>query len=333
MGIWARLGDVLARHGRAAMVTVVGTRGSAPREAGARLIIDPDGGFTGTIGGGTLEWRAIAMAQARLADRTANRAESRTFLLGPDMGQCCGGQVELLVEVFSADDGTAVAAFAEREEAGPFTTSGAVTATTGVVRTVTEDETLAPGRARMSHGVLTEGFGEERRTLLLFGAGHVGRALALALAPLPFTVKWFDPRPDAFPAFLPAHVTTGALDDPAEIFAAAPDGAFVLVMTHSHQLDLALVGAAFSEGRFPYVGLIGSKSKRVRFERRLAQAGISQAQISTLVCPIGVGGIHSKLPAAIAAATVAELLVRDEALRAETAPIEGAHDRLHGQAG
>jgi xanthine dehydrogenase accessory factor len=114
---------------------------------------------------------------------------------------------------------------------------------------------------------------------------------------------------------VPRNVTAHRLDDPAEAIAVAPAGSFILVMTHSHALDQALVGAALAAGRFPYVGLIGSASKRVRFERRLADAGVAPEQIAKLVCPIGVDGIESKAPATIAAATVAELLIRDEALR------------------
>ena len=313
MLVWGRLGEAIDRAGRAALVTVAAARGSAPREPGARMIVPPDGGFTGTIGGGTLEWRAIALAQGALADPAA-KVEKRSFALGPALGQCCGGHVDLVIEVFGEDERDMVAAFAERETAGPFATRGGIT-DAGVVRTAVSG-TVAPGTASFSHGVLIEGFGEQRRPLLLFGAGHVGKALVMALAPLPFAVTWVDPRPDAFPAHLPGNVEVRRLDDPTEALAAAVAGTFVLVMSHSHQLDLALISAAFADDRFPYVGLIGSSTKRARFERRLAEAGIPKQRIAALVCPIGVGGIKSKVPAVIAAATAAELLVRDEALRA-----------------
>src|SRR5581483_12098851 len=146
----------------------------------------------------------------------------------------------------------------------------------------------------------------------------------LALAPLPFAVTWIDPRPDAFPAMAPANVTLRQADDPAAALQAAPDGAFVLIMSHSHQLDLALTVAALADPRFPYVGLIGSKTKRARFERRVAEAGVPAERLAALVCPIGVPGVRSKLPAAIAAATAAQLLAYDEAIRA--AALGGAMD-------
>jgi xanthine dehydrogenase accessory factor len=313
MPVWLRLLEAIDRHGGASLVTVAATKGSAPREPGARMIINPDGTFTGTIGGGALEWQAIALAQSAMA-RPAGAAEMRRFALGPELGQCCGGQVDLLVETFSASDRPTIADLANREAAGSFVTAGRLTAG-GIERQVIDDE-LAAGSASYRDGLLREGFGDERRQLILFGAGHVGRALVLALAPLPFTVTWVDPRPDAFPTYVPVNVALSRVDDPESALASAPSDAFVLIMTHSHQLDLALVHAALAEARFPYVGLIGSKTKRARFEKRLAETGIPAARIRSLVCPIGVGGIKSKVPAVIAAATAAELLVRDEALRA-----------------
>jgi xanthine dehydrogenase accessory factor len=321
--LWPRVLEALDRHGRAAMVTVAATRGSSPREAGARLIVHPDGGFTGTIGGGTLEWRALALAQAALADRHAKLAQVRTFALGPQLGQCCGGSVDLVIELIDRSQREVVADFARREEAGRLVTISTVSAA-GVDRQVADGDDMAPGSATLSGNLLREGFGEDRRPLILFGAGHVGRALVLALAPLPFAVTWVDPRPDAFPAFVPQNVSLRDFPDPADAFADAAAATFVLVMTHSHQLDLALVHAALGDDRFPYVGLIGSKSKRARFEHRLAEAGVARDRIAALVCPIGVAGIHSKMPAVIAAATTAELLVKDEALRAAAAPVEHA---------
>ena len=318
MPVWSRLLDAIDRHGGAAMVTVAATRGSAPRDAGARMIVNPDGTFTGTIGGGALEWQAIALAQAAQSTPPEPRAEVRRFALGPELGQCCGGQVDLVIEVFGPTDRPSVAGFASREAAGPFATSGRLTPE-GVIRALAPDA-LLPGSAVYQNGILREGFGDERRRVILFGAGHVGRALVLALAPLPFTVEWIDPRPDAFPAYVPGNVETVRAEDPAALLAGAPADSFVLVMSHSHPLDLALVHAALRDERFPYVGLIGSKTKRARFERRLAEAGVPRARIKSLVCPIGVVGIHSKAPAVIAAATAAELLVRDEALRADKVP-------------
>ena len=188
----------------------------------------------------------------------------------------------------------------------------------GVERRIVDDAS-APGTAQFAAGVLSEGFGDDRRPLFLFGAGHVGRALVLAMAPLPFSVTWIDPRPDTFPAYVAANVATVGVSYPLMALTGAPAGSFVLAMTHSHALDLAVVHAALADARFDYVGVIGSKTKRARFAKRLAEGGIASERIAQLVCPIGVEGIRGKAPAVIAAATVAELLVRDDALRAAQA--------------
>jgi xanthine dehydrogenase accessory factor len=92
-----------------------------------------------------------------------------------------------------------------------------------------------------------------------------------------------------------------------------------------------VVQAALADGRFPYVGLIGSKSKRARFENRLATGGIDRERVAGLVCPIGIEAVHSKVPAVIAAATVAQLLVRDEALRAAAKPDSPASRLIAGR--
>jgi xanthine dehydrogenase accessory factor len=324
-GVWEQVLKALDRHGRLAMVTLAATRGSSPREAGARMLVNPDGTFTGTIGGGTLEWKTIAMAQAALANPSAPKAEARGFALGPELGQCCGGNVDVIVEIIENSARDTIAGFARREAEGALVTRGRLSAEKGVLREIADVE-MEPGSASFSGGVLTEGFGDARRALYVFGAGHVGRALVFALAPLPFDVTWLDARAEAFPGFTPGNTTARIFTDPAAELAAAPDGAFVLVMTHSHQLDLAIVSTALGAGRFPYVGLIGSKSKRARFTRMLAAAGISGDRIASLVCPIGIAGVHSKAPGVIAAATVAEMLVRDEVLRAASAPLAPAHD-------
>ena len=88
-------------------------------------------------------------------------------------------------------------------------------------------------------------------------------------------------------------------------------------MTHSHALDLEIVAAALSAGRFGFVGLIGSSTKRARFLSQMRAAGVSEAALAHLVCPIGVAGLESKDPAVIAASTAAQLLIVSERLGAE----------------
>lgn len=313
MQVWTTVERALSAHPACALITVVEVRGSAPREAGARMVVMPDGGFLGTIGGGALEWQAIAQARENLAHRSPLTRLSR-HVLGPELGQCCGGSVRLLTEVFERKRMEEVRGLAETEREGPFETRAEVTGER-IYRNQAPRGEMAPGAPlRLSSRHLRERFGERRRCVAIFGAGHVGRSLMLALAPLPFDVIWIDERADAFPAVLPANVRPLPSREAAAEIAGLPERAFIVVMTHSHPLDLAIVHAALAAARFDYVGLIGSKSKRARFTRRLREAGLRDDAIAELVCPIGVDGIRSKLPAAIAAAVTAELLRREESL-------------------
>lgn len=326
MLVWSDVLAMLDRCDRAAMATIAAVRGSSPREAGARMVVGPDGTFTGTIGGGALEWQALARARAMLDAEDAGGAQVRSFALGPELGQCCGGHVDIVFETFGAAARPAVAELAARESGGRFATRGRI-GDGGVMRTVLDDVPRDGDGTSFEGGVLTETFGDARRRLYLFGAGHVGRALVLAMAPLPFSVVWIDGRADAFPSHVPRNVTPRPLADPAAAVADAGEGSFALVMTHSHQLDLAAVEALLGDARFAFVGLIGSRTKRSRFEKRLAEAGVAADRIAAMVCPIGQPGIRSKAPAVIAAATAADLLERDEALRREGADSAAAQYR------
>lgn len=302
MKVWGHIAKALETHGTCAMVSVVSVEGSAPREVGARIVVTPLG-FHGTIGGGTLEWQAIAKAQAQLGKPSQHKLSSHS--LGPDLGQCCGGRVKLMTEAFAKNDLAEAKGFAAQEEKGVFAVSG-----------------------RIMEPDFVEQFGDSNRKLYLFGAGHVGRALVLALAPLSFDVIWIDPREGAFPSVVPSNVVTIHSENPAAEIANAPSGSFALVMTHSHPLDLQIIDAVLRGPNFAYAGLIGSATKRARFSKRLREAGVMENRIHELVCPIGISSIKSKHPAAIAAATAAQLLSRDEVLRTAAAPLAGTVDSV-----
>jgi xanthine dehydrogenase accessory factor len=322
MQLWQTLSCLIRDHGRCAMVTIIETKGSAPREAGARLFVIEDGGYRGTIGGGALEWRAIAEAQGALSRQSWDMKVS-SAVLGPDLGQCCGGQVRMLTEIFTSSDLDWIGDFACRESSAPFSTELSLS-DAKVKRRIVEHGGRA-GAVRIANGnVLYETFGEDRRTILLFGAGHVGRALVLALAPLPFAVSWIDSRPQSFPSALPAAVTPLLAENPAALLDLSAMGSFVVVMTHSHAMDFDIVLRAFQLDKFGYIGLIGSETKRARFISRLRAAGINDSKSNSLVCPIGMSGIKSKHPAVIAASTAAELIARDEQLRLSAHPVPAA---------
>ena len=157
--------------------------------------------------------------------------------------------------------------------------------------------------------------------VVVFGNGHVGRALIEVLGVVPAQVRWVDGRGADFPQRVPDNVHVIVSDAPEEELRDAPAGAFVVVTTHSHALDFTLIEAALERDDWRYVGLIGSKSKRAQFERRLAAREGSLEAFARVRCPIGAEGpaIKSKHPGAIAVAIVAELLVVREARARSTA--------------
>ncbi|MCB5176251.1 xanthine dehydrogenase accessory protein XdhC [Microvirga lenta] len=306
MKVWRQLAEFVGRHGSAALVSVHEVKGSAPREAGARMVVRPDGAFHGTIGGGQLEFLMLDIARDMLA-RGDRQARLLDQALGPDLGQCCGGRVKILIETFDGHDLEDIERLAEAEEGGTFEVECRL-----VDGRVVRDMSSAVGDDAETQWHETHG--EERTPVLVFGAGHVGRALVLALAPLPFSVRWLDDREDAFPRHVPGNAVAVRMQDPAAEIAQAPPEALVLVMTHDHPLDMAITAAALSRG-FPYVGLIGSATKRARFEKRFRELGLSESRIGSLVCPIGLPGIGGKEPAVIAASVAAQLLqVRERGL-------------------
>jgi xanthine dehydrogenase accessory factor len=309
MQTFNRLIEALKAEGAGALVSIVKVDGSSPRESGTRMVVRPSGAFNGTIGGGQLEWQALAAAQEALAKGRAAPVR-RTVLLGPDLAQCCGGRVEWLIETFDKRDAAELEKLAAAERQGPLVTQAIRTEDGRLSRKVAPAPApTGPAIETQPDGTLVERFGDGWTDLYLFGAGHVGRALVLALAPLPFRVRWIDPRQEAFPLRAPTNVMMiQAADPPAELDQ-APVGAQALVMTHSHPLDLAIVSKALAMERFAFVGLIGSATKRARFLSQMRAAGLTQAMLDRLTCPIGLPGVEGKEPAVIAAAVAAQLLI------------------------
>lgn len=172
----------------------------------------------------------------------------------------------------------------------------------------TRDFPLGPALGQCCGGhvtVLFEVLRPPKLHVALFGAGHVGKALVKILADLPCRVTWIDPRPEAFPASLPANVSLMRTAQPAQAVTGLPPGCILLVMTHDHQLDYAIAAAALARADLPVVGLIGSATKRARFASRLARQGLT---LDRLLCPIGLPGIDGKQPEIVALSVAAQLL-------------------------
>jgi len=306
--------------GPAAMVSVLAAEGSAPRDAGTRMIVTGDRAF-GTIGGGNLEFRALEQARAILGQPPGSW-RVQDYPLGPLLGQCCGGRVRLLVEHVDPARLSWIAAAAE----------GRALVTTlkrsHVERRVIDEfaPTLlsARGEGPREGSSFVETLGGRHRPIYLFGAGHVGQAIARHAASLPFRLAWFDSRP-VFGSL--DGVTIVAEKAMAQCIAEAPAAAAVVIMTHDHALDFQLTEAALGRAPFAFLGLIGSTTKRARFLSRLERAGVADAARARLTCPIGLEGVVGKEPDVIAVAVLAQLLqlpTQDLAAEADEAEIHCA---------
>ena len=291
-----------------ALVTVLSTEGSAPRRAGTRMAVTARASV-GTIGGGALEHQAIDQARRILVDAPGSW-RVQDWPLGPLLGQCCGGQVRLMIEHLHFDPaGWDWTDYVERRKpiAAYFPEAGEP-----VLRFPAEhceagiQPPLPPRAAKPGKGTIFIEPDDRRRDrpLLMFGAGHVGVAIAGRLPRLPFRLAWFDPRQNrAIPGV--------SLEDEESMVARAAEaepGAAVLIFTHDHGLDYRLTAAAL-RSRASFVGLIGSETKRARFLSRLREEGVDP---SRLTCPIGIAGITGKQPDVIAIAVIAQLLLLED---------------------
>ena len=327
-----RLARALAHRGPVARVVVAGTRGSVPREVGAEMLVWDDG-QAGTIGGGALEWEAARAARAMLAEageagrdgppeieapdtapsiarapeiggrdvadgetasqgRRAPPARRLTrHPLGPALGQCCGGAVSLATEVIvCVPDGSHRAVRLEGNAPEP---DGA-------------------GPTRIEDGWLVEPVVRTREPLWIWGAGHVGRALVATVAPLErHDIAWVDVARNRFPEDATDPIVAA---DPTVLAARAPRDARHLIVTHSHELDLALCHALLRRG-FASCGLIGSATKWARFRARLRALGHAEGAIARIDCPIGDPAL-GKHPQAIAIGVAMGLLRPARRLRA-----------------
>jgi xanthine dehydrogenase accessory factor len=322
----------LSQHAAVARVTVIALRGSAPREPGATMLVALDGTL-GTIGGGRLEWQAIHAARELLRNRDAAPVRIDDLILGPDLGQCCGGRVELWLERLTRRDlpwlreathrlrgarcvsiATGVAGRVASHRVLPSVSSAAEldlqhSAASHPVLQHSTAVNLTLQRSTSGNLTLLETLRPKRLPLSVFGAGHVGQALIQLLFPLDlFDITWIDSRSGLLPSGLPDSVTTQPCATPTDLVDTAPPGTHYVVLTHDHALDYELCRLILARDDAGWLGLIGSASKSARFRSRLLRDGISRERLSALNCPIGIDGIASKLPAAIAIAIAAQLL-------------------------
>lgn len=256
---------------RAMLVTVMESKGSTPRDTGTRMLVARDS-VSGTIGGGHLEWQAIAQARHAL-DECDTRMPApwvRTFALGPTLGQCCGGVVTLQ---FAPLDAAAIRAW-PMAQGLHIELHGAGHVGQAIIKLLTDLDFSVRWIDTRDHGDADACLPD-----------------AAALQSLPAHINW-----------LPS-------DCPEAEVADAPVGAIHLVLTHRHDLDLRIIEAVLRRDDSLFAGLIGSQTKRAKFLHRLQEKGLSPAQLAHMSCPIGLHGLQGKEPAVIAVAVVAQLLM------------------------
>ncbi len=240
------------------LVTVLGVRGSAPRDSGTKMIVTEQQTYN-TIGGGNLEFMVTERARLML-QQTISEQHLEHYPLGPKLGQCCGGSTTIFFEFFASS----------------------------------------------------------RANVMLFGAGHVGTALSKIMLDLPVSLRWVDNRAEQFPQ-PQANALEGARhegaqldeivsDDPEKEVANMPADSYFIIMTHDHELDFKLCVATLKRGDARFIGLIGSKTKWLRFSKRLADVGFSEDQIKQIHCPIGLDDVSGKRPMEVAVSIAGQFI-------------------------
>ncbi len=252
----------LQSAGAFALVEIEMVHGSTPREKGAWMLVSNDRTFR-TIGGGQLENMAIEKARKLLSAPDGKSVEMR-IPLGPHIGQCCGGLVNLRIARLGNSE---IADLANRF------------------------------KLEM----------DELPDVLIFGAGHVGKALAQALSLLPVKPILIDTRVEELMS-APKHVDTRQVAIPEAEVRNARNGSAFVILTHDHSLDFLIAREALARRDAAYVGMIGSRTKRATFRNWLRRENGNEVGMDQLVCPIGDGPVSDKRPEVIAALVVAEIV-------------------------
>ena len=261
---WTSAVADLERSGRAyVLITLLGARGSTPRDSGTKMVVSEETTY-GSIGGGHLEFKTLEIA-ARLLRQGESAQHIEHFPLGAKLGQCCGGSTTVLFESFAGN----------------------------------------------------------HFNIMLFGAGHVGKALAGILAQMPCSLHWVDSRSELFPAGPLASIMPILSDEPQGEVINMPPGAYYLIMTHNHQLDYAILETVLKRGDAAYVGLIGSATKWRRFKLRLAHRGFPESVQERVHCPIGLSEVPGKRPIEVAVSVAGEIIANFHAEDGEQATQRG----------
>jgi xanthine dehydrogenase accessory factor len=327
--------EAIQRWGQVVRVVITRTHGSTPRDVGAAMIVG-EHDFSGTIGGGKLEYLALDQARQMLGD-LENRVMRKTqnFVLGTELRQCCGGVAWLLLECYGPDQMVKLETL--RADLTPDSLIMRSTAPDGLLYSsvqhldtmmqwpviagymrdiLNDDHIHAPILVRdeeSSDEWFLEPAAHKRKPLFIYGAGHVGRALVRVLEDTPFDITWVETDKMRFPSDVRKGIACVVSKDQAE-YAGKVSGAnaFHVVITYSHEADLNICRAILQKGKGQYLGLIASESKKAKFLNRLKKDGVTEAAFKMFRCPIGLMSFTHKDPSIVAISIAAQLIAEYE---------------------
>jgi len=295
--------EVAARRERCVLVFVANHKGSTPREKGAWMLVSVEQNL-GTLGGGEVERLVIAKARDLLDEGNDWRRSADNFQLGPDLGQCCGGAMTALFEpvdetsliwlddALNLGDGGYILFPTLEPEATPRVVKGDI-----------------PENLSEMAGLHIQPLVDDRPRVVLYGGGHVGRAIAAVAAQMPIRLEVVDERRGMLAEIpLAENVMRVHRDSPPSHAQELKGADAVLIMTHSHGLDYRLCQMLLRKPEITYLGLIGSATKAARFVSGLSKEGFSVEEIAHLTCPIGATGPAGKEPGIIAIAALSEII-------------------------
>lgn len=254
-----------------ALIELITVKGSSPREVGAWMLVSPQKCLN-TIGGGVLEFSMVAEAKKMMEDRSVDKLSFKSNL-NPEFDQCCGGVVSCQIS------------------------------------TVTKS-TMKMIEKRIKNEI------SKYKSLYLFGAGHVGKSIIKLGLNLPLKITVTDSRLDLVKGLqnqFRDYVDTIKFNVdaiPERIIKSSPENSAYLVMTHSHATDFSLIEEILSLKKIGYVGMIGSKSKKISLQKYLKRKNISDNTADLVKCPIGrpIKFSGRKSPEVIAALTISDIL-------------------------
>ena len=322
------------------IISIITTKGSTPCCAGDKMLLTKNQTF-GSIGGGNLEYKTLQHARQLLNKK--NKCQIQNYSLGASLGQCCGGFIKILFQCFvnlnkqtskwltiltkayslQIDimlmsyfaNGRFYQAFYTKkyQDFNNYQVALPISLTKISTKMLTSKNTsdiLYEKNENYDKIHYCESFlFSKLQTVVIFGAGHIARALIPIISNLPVRLYWVDAREFEFSLY--KHDTSNIniiCDEAVYTIDKLAENAYYVVVTHSHQLDFEICEKILKSTNFNYLGLIGSQTKAKLFKKRLLAKGVAPSLIKRLICPIGKQNFFSK-SATVTAVAIATSLI------------------------